>query len=278
MKHYLTVKDYSVSQEIFDLYHDQDLDMLVTKPQPSLQNLDKYYESANYISHTDGNKSLFEKAYQLVKNIALKNKLSLINNLSKNKGEILDIGAGVGDFLATAKQNGWDVTGIEPNDKARAIAQNKGVYFAIQTDDLPDNSFDIITMWHVLEHIPNLEMQLNELKRLIKPNGKIIIAVPNFKSFDANYYQEYWAAYDVPIHFWHFSKTAIKKLFNKHNIQLINILPMKFDAFYVALLSEKYKTGKMNFIKATYIGLKSNIKARKSDEWSSHIYILKKNC
>lgn len=275
MKHFLTVKDHSVSQEIFNLVYDQKLDMLVTQPQPSLDNLGKYYESVNYISHTDGNKTLFEKAYQIVKNIALKNKLSLINNLSKDKGKILDIGAGVGDFLATAHQNGWQTVGVEPNDKARAIAEKKGVTFVEKTEDLPDNSFDIITMWHVLEHVPALENQIMELKRLVKPNGTIIIAVPNFKSFDAVYYQEYWAAYDVPIHLWHFSKTAIKLLFEKHNIRLVKVLPMVFDAFYVALLSEKYKTGKMNFIKATYIGLKSNWKARKTGEYSSHIYILK---
>lgn len=275
MKHFLTVKDHSVSQEIFDLVYDQKLDMLVTEPQPSLDNLGKYYESVTYISHTDGNKTLFEKAYQMVKNIALKNKLSLINDLSKNKGKILDIGAGVGDFLATAHQNGWQTVGVEPNDKARAIAEKKGVTFIEKTENLPDNSFDIITMWHVLEHVPALENQIMELKRLVKPNGTIIIAVPNFKSFDAVYYQEYWAAYDVPIHLWHFSKTAIKLLFEKHNIRLVKVLPMVFDAFYVALLSEKYKTGKMNFIKATYIGLKSNWKARKTGEYSSHIYILK---
>jgi 2-polyprenyl-3-methyl-5-hydroxy-6-metoxy-1,4-benzoquinol methylase len=276
MQHFLKVKDHSVSQEIFDLVYDETLDMLVTQPQPSKENLGKYYESVNYISHTDGNKTLFEKAYQFVKNIALKNKLSLINDLSKNKGKILDIGAGVGDFLATAHQNGWETIGVEPNPKAREIAEKKGVSFVDKTENLLDNSFDIITMWHVLEHVPDLEIQLNELKRLLKPNGHIIIAVPNFKSFDAKYYKEYWAAYDVPIHFWHFSKTAIKLIFEKKNIKFIKSLPMKFDAFYVSLLSEKYKTGNMNFVKATYIGLKSNWKAQKNGEWSSHIYILSK--
>jgi 2-polyprenyl-3-methyl-5-hydroxy-6-metoxy-1,4-benzoquinol methylase len=132
-------------------------------------------------------------------------------------------------------------------------------------------------MWHVLEHVPNLENQIKELKRLAKPNGTIIIAVPNFKSYDAKYYGKFWAAYDVPIHFWHFSKTAIKLLFEKEEIKLEKVLPMKFDSFYVSLLSEKYKNGKMNFIKAFWIGFISNWKAKRSLEFSSHIYVLKNN-
>ena len=271
---FLKVKDYSVSQEEFDLYYNSDLDMMITHPQPSLDKLPSYYESVNYISHTDGNKSLFEKMYQFVKSIALKNKLKLINSQSQ-KGRILDIGAGVGDFLAVCKNDGWQTTGIEPSEKAKNIAIKKGVSFVDNLSELKNNSFDVITMWHVLEHVPNLENQISELKRLIKPNGTIIIAVPNFNSFDANYYGKFWAAFDVPIHFWHFSKTAIKKLFVVEDLGLVKVLPMKFDSFYVSLLSEKFKTGKMNFIKAFYIGLKSNWYGNKISEYSSHIYIIK---
>ena len=274
-KHFLTVKDYSVSQETFDLYCDEELDMLITHPQPSLENLGKYYDSINYISHTDSKRSLFEKCYHFVKRIALQNKLNLINSLQPAKGNILDIGAGTGDFLSVVQENGWNTIGVEPSEKAKAIAKNKGVAFVDQTSALENNSFDIITMWHVLEHVPNLDNQLKELKRLLKPNGNLIIAVPNFKSFDAKHYGHLWAAYDVPIHFWHFSKTSIKKLFAKEAMELVQVLPMKFDSFYVSLLSEKYKTGKMNFIKAFLIGLKSNWKAKKNLEYSSHIYVLK---
>lgn len=276
-KHFLTVTDYSVSKEIFDLYHDENLDMLITSPQPSLDALGKYYESVDYISHTDSKRSLFEKAYHFVKKIALKNKLNLINSLQADKGRILDIGAGTGDFLSVAKQDGWQTVGVEPSDKAKAIAKKKGVSFVEQTTELESHSFDVITMWHVLEHVPNLDNQIKELKRLLKTNGTLIVAVPNFKSFDAKYYGKFWAAYDVPIHFWHFSKKAIKMLFEKEGMQLVKILPMKFDSFYVALLSEKYKTGKMNFVKAFFIGLQSNWKGEKNLEYSSHIYILKNN-
>jgi 2-polyprenyl-3-methyl-5-hydroxy-6-metoxy-1,4-benzoquinol methylase len=274
-KHFLTVTDYSVSKETFELYYDHDLDMLITFPQPSPENLGRYYESNDYISHTDSKRSLFEKAYHFVKKIALKNKLNLINNCSSIKGNLLDIGAGTGDFLLTAKQNGWNTIGVEPSEKAKGIAIGKGIQFTNSTQELESNSFDVITMWHVLEHVPNLEIQIKELKRLVKPNGTIIIAVPNFKSYDANYYGKFWAAFDVPIHFWHFSKTAIKLLFEKEDIKLEKVLPMKFDSFYVSLLSEKYKNGKMNFVKAIWIGLVSNWKAKCNLEYSSHIYVLK---
>lgn len=268
------VRDYSVSKEIFELHHNPEYDLLITFPKPSLEKLPSYYESDDYISHTDGKRSLFEKAYHLIKGIALKNKLKLINAQSP-KGKLLDIGAGTGDFLVVAKNDGWQTTGIEPSAKAKAIAVNKGVTFSESLSALESNSFDVITMWHVLEHVPNLEEYISELKRLIKPNGTIVIAVPNFKSFDANYYGKYWAAFDVPRHIWHFSKITIDKLFSEKGMKLVEVLPMKFDSFYVSLLSEKYKYGKMNFVRAFFVGWKSNLSGNKTKEYSSHIYIIK---
>lgn len=271
---YNKVMDHSVSKEVFDLHHNPEFDMLITFPKPSLEKLPSYYESDDYISHTDGKRSLFEKMYHFIKGIALKRKLKLINSQGV-KGKLLDIGAGTGDFLAVAKNDGWQTVGIEPSAKAKEIAIKKGVNFASDLASLENNSFDIITMWHVLEHVPNLEEYISELKRLIKPTGTIIIAVPNFKSYDAKYYGEFWAAFDVPRHLWHFSKTAIKKLFAKENLKLVEVLPMKFDSFYVSLLSEKYKNGKMNFLKAFWIGLKSNQYGNRKKEYSSHIYVIK---
>jgi 2-polyprenyl-3-methyl-5-hydroxy-6-metoxy-1,4-benzoquinol methylase len=274
-KHYLSITDHSVTKEVFDLYYDEELDMMITHPQPGLDELGKYYESVDYISHTDSKRSLFEYAYHIVKSIALKNKRNLINSLQPNKGRILDIGSGTGEFLSVAKKNGWKTIGVEPSDKAKQIAINKGISFVANLSELQNHSFDVITMWHVLEHVPDLEHQIKELKRLLKPTGSLIIAVPNFKSFDAQHYGKFWAAYDVPIHFWHFSKTAIQKLFHKEQMELVQIIPMKFDSFYVSLLSEKYKNGKINFFKAFLIGLRSNQKAKSSLEYSSHIYVLK---
>jgi 2-polyprenyl-3-methyl-5-hydroxy-6-metoxy-1,4-benzoquinol methylase len=271
---YLTVKDHSVSGETFQLLWDENLDLLKTHPQPALENLGRYYESDDYISHTDGKRSFFEKIYHAVKQKALRDKISLVQRFKPTKGELLDIGAGTGDFLVVAKNHNWNITGIEPSEKAKSIAINKGVPFIERLEDVPSHSKDVITMWHVLEHVPDVQKQIAEIKRILKPDGVIFIAVPNFNSHDAKYYGNYWAAYDVPRHLWHFSKTAIKKLFAEQDMELLNILPMKFDSFYVSLLSEKYKTGKMNFLSGFWRGLVSNTKAAKNMEYSSHIYTL----
>ncbi len=269
----MKVKDFSVSQETFELQYNPEYDLFKTVPVPS--DLNKYYQSDDYISHTDSKRSLFEKFYHLVRQYTLSQKERLITSYASKKGNLLDIGAGTGDFLSYAKSKKWKVVGIEPSLKAKEIAQKKGVSFVENTEEFSDNSFDVITMWHVLEHVEDLDKQLSELKRISKPGGIVIIAVPNFKSYDATYYKEYWAAYDVPRHIWHFSKTAILKLFLEKEFQLLKIHPMYFDSFYVSLLSEKYKTGKMNFIKAFFVGLLSNLKGMSSKEFSSHIYALK---
>lgn len=274
IKPFQKITDHSVTKELFDLVHQPDIDLVITHPQPAIIDLPRYYDSPDYISHTDGKRSLFEKLYQIIKNIALQNKLKLANKYAI-KGQVLDIGAGTGDFLVILKNNGWSITGVEPNSKAKNIAILKGVNFASATEMLPNNSFDLITMLHVLEHVVDVEKQIAELKRLLKPNGTILVAVPNFNSFDANYYGGYWAAFDVPRHLWHFSKTAINALFKVQNFEVIKTVPMKFDSYYVSLLSEKYKTGKMNYFKAFLIGLKSNRYGNKHLEYSSHIYVIK---
>jgi len=272
---FISVKDHSVSKETFELLLDEELQLLKTDPQPSLEKLPSYYESEDYISHTDSKRTLFEKLYHLVKNNALKNKVALINKESTTKGLLLDIGAGTGDFLNQAQKSGWNCIGIEPNLKARNIAITKGVNFTNSLEELADNSFDVITMWHVLEHVPDLEFQIKTLKRLIKSGGTIIIAVPNYKSFDAKHYRSFWAAYDVPRHLWHFSKTSIQKLMKQEHLKLKKVKPMWFDSFYVCLLSEKYKTGKMNFLKGFFYGFASNCSGILKKEFSSHIYIIK---
>lgn len=279
-KLYLKVKDYSVSGEEFQLFYDQEMEMLETRPQPSPKKLPDYYKSEDYISHTDNNRNLFEQAYHLVKWISLKRKLRLINSFQSGKSDLLDVGCGTGDFLKIAQQNNWNVKGIEPNEKARELANiktNHSVFGNEQLLKFEPSSFDIITLWHVLEHLPRPEEHISIFKKLLRPNGVLIIAVPNFKSYDAQFYKGFWAAYDVPRHLWHFSKHSISKLAACHKMKVSKILPMRFDAFYVCLLSEKYKSGFMNPLKAFWTAYLSNLKANSSKEYSSLIYIIKDN-
>ncbi len=278
-KPFLTLKDHSVSGETFQLLYDKELDMLITSPQPKEEKLSVYYKSEDYISHTDSKRNIFESVYHFIRNISLKRKLKLINSFQTQEKKLLDIGCGTGDFLQTAKANHWQISGIEPNEKAREIANNKTDDSIFETEQLhkfKPQSFDVITLWHVLEHLPKLEDHISIFKTLLKPNGVLVIAVPNYKSYDANYYKNFWAAYDVPRHLWHFSKTSISKLVAKENMKVIKTLPMKFDSYYVSLLSEKYKSGFMNIFKAFWIGLRSNQKAKQSGEYSSLIYVIKK--
>jgi predicted SAM-dependent methyltransferase len=275
---YITVKDYSVSGEEFQILRDEEHDFLETFPQPPLEQLPKYYKSENYISHTDTQRNLFEKAYHFVRRISLKKKLKLINSFSSEENRLLDVGCGTGDFLQIAKQNKWTVFGIEPNDDARKIANIKTSNSVYKTESLlkfKAQSFDVITLWHVLEHLTKLEEHISILKSLLKPKGILIIAVPNYKSYDAKYYKEFWAAYDAPRHLWHFSQSSISKLIAKENMQVFETLPMKFDSYYVSLLSEKYKSGWMNIFNAFRIGWLSNFKARRSTEFSSLIFCIK---
>ncbi len=279
---FLKCQDHGVSRETFELFLDPDKQMLVTLPQPDLNDLPSYYESEDYISHTDSTRTVVDRVYQFVKNYSVKKKLRLINSLIDREGSILDIGCGTGDFLAVCQKGGWRISGIEPNEKARTIASGKIGNQGAVTEAIDaylkthKESFDVITMWHVLEHVPDLEQYIEQLKLLLKPDGWLIVAVPNFNSYDAKHYREFWAAYDVPRHLWHFSDFSIKQIFQGFGFKVKRILPMVFDSFYVSILSEKYKSGKTNLLKAFRIGLISNLKARHSKQYSSLIYLIKK--
>lgn len=269
---YLKTKDYLVTGEEFNLLHDTDLDMLITTPAP--QNLEKYYDTPAYISHQDSSATVIDKIYHFVKSYALNKKIQLIKSYANGNQNLLDIGAGTGDFMLTAKNRHWDTIGVEPNTEAKNKAQQKGLTVVDSLELLPDTAYPIITLWHVLEHLPDLETQLSKIVNLLDPNGTLIIAVPNFKSYDAHYYKTHWAAYDTPRHLWHFSQRSISLLFEAHGLRVTAIKPMKFDSYYVSLLSEKYKAGRTNYFNAFYRGLLSNVKARGTGQYSSLIYIL----
>ncbi|MCE2613601.1 class I SAM-dependent methyltransferase [Flavobacteriaceae bacterium D16] len=269
-----SVKDYAVTGESFSLKKHPDLNMWLTEPMP--KDLDPYYQSEDYISHSDASDSLFEKLYQRVKKYSLNKKLRLLSRYSLRKGRLLDYGAGTGAFVKQALKGGWQAQGVEPNNRARIHAQNKGLSLEQNWKGFPNEEFDLITLWHVLEHLPDLHGSISRIRELLKPNGILVLALPNFNSWDAQHYGPFWAGYDVPRHLWHFSRESVEELFRAHKVELLGTHPLYFDAFYVSLLSEKYRSGKMRWIAAIVNGIRSNASAMVSGEYSSLIYVLKK--
>lgn len=280
-KQVLTVKDYTVSNEIFEVCHCSNCNNRFTQNVANQTNIGKYYLSENYISHSDTSKGFISKIYHAVRKITLKNKRKLVvSQVQKTQGSLLDIGAGTGAFANTMKQFGWTITALEPDETATNIAKQKyniDLQNPATLYNLHQNSFDAITLWHVLEHIHTLKEYLQQFHRILKKEGKLFIAVPNYTSYDAQHYKEFWAGYDVPRHLYHFSPTGMVQLANEMGFNLITSKPMWFDSVYVAMLSEQYKSGKSSLIKAFFIGMMSNAKAMfNNKKCSSVIYILKK--
>ena len=277
-KPFLKSKDHAITGELFELCYCDIPELLVTSPQPTVESLLNYYKSDDYISHAKTKKTLFQTIYFSVRAITLRQKLKWVSINKSNGKKILDFCAGVGDIVRAAQNNGWDCIGIEPHIKARAIANKKKqntVYPAEHLKTLPPKSQTVITLWHVLEHLPNLEQEIRIFKQLLMTSGRLVVAVPNFKSYDAQHFKSYWAAYDLPRHLWHFSRESISTLFEDFDMEIESIYPMIFDSFYVSLLSTKYQSGRMKIIKGLAIGLLSNIKAYFSGEYSSLVFVIK---
>ncbi|MGI9527052.1 MAG: class I SAM-dependent methyltransferase [Weeksellaceae bacterium] len=277
----ISVKDYLVSQERFQLKLDPKYrELLYTTPTPSIDKLHLYYESEDYISHDDNAKGIISKLYYAVKryNLRFKKKL-ILDDKNKDNLKVLDYGCGTGELVSYLNEHGIETYGMEPNQKARKIAQKKiknKVY--PNSDFLNIEKFDVITLFHVLEHIHNLEEEVEKITKALNPNGTLYIAVPNYKSYDAHFYKEYWAAYDVPRHLWHFTEKSIHDIFSQFGMIIESIHPMWFDSFYISLISERYQGKNWGILRAPFIGLISNLTAMKNGEYSSKVYkITRKN-
>jgi 2-polyprenyl-3-methyl-5-hydroxy-6-metoxy-1,4-benzoquinol methylase len=276
-----SAKDYTVTQESFDVWICNSCSSGFTQNVPAKESIGKYYQSAAYVSHSDTKEGLVNRLYHSVRSITLSGKRKLVSSeTGLNKGAILDIGCGTGAFLSGMKNAGWSATGLEPDETARNKARELYQLEPRSSDELfqlPAASFDAITMWHVLEHVHQLDQYLDRIHLLLKERGVLFIAVPNLQSYDAAHYKECWAAYDVPRHLYHFSANGMEQLLHRHGLKLKKIKPMWFDSFYVSMLSEQYLNGKGNIIKACCIGFLSNLKAMfNRRKCSSLIYIVSK--
>jgi 2-polyprenyl-3-methyl-5-hydroxy-6-metoxy-1,4-benzoquinol methylase len=276
------IKDHAVSKESFILCKCSKCSLLFTNPRPDAESITSYYDFPEYFSHEDKAKNLTQLIYQKVRNYSVKKKVKLISGFHE-EGRLLDYGCGTGALLYEAKKQGWKVSGVEPNSKARTQANVKLKGKVKESlGDLPrDKKFDVITLFHVLEHIHEIKKTVKQLIKSLRSSGYMIIAVPNPESWDAQKYGNNWAGWDVPRHLYHFNTTAMENFAETFDLTLIEILPMKFDSYYVSLLSEGYLEPNQNLVtryfKAFFSGQKSNMEAKNKPGYhSSNLYIFKK--
>jgi 2-polyprenyl-3-methyl-5-hydroxy-6-metoxy-1,4-benzoquinol methylase len=277
-KNFLSGKDHFLTGEEFTIVQCSNCDFRFTNPRPDEKEMTLYYESDEYISHDSKKRSILQTIYTVIRKFTIRNKYRIVNKYSSGSS-ILDIGCGTGDFLNYCRKMKFETTGIEPNKKARTFANENlslTVYEESHLDTFQPGSFNVITMWHVLEHVHHLNERLKKIHSLLKPGGTLIIAVPDSYSWDAKKFNSFWAAYDLPRHLYHFTPDSMKNLITKNGFRIEKVIPMLFDAFYISLLSEKYRSGQQNFFKAFYYGLLSNFSGIKNkNNYSSLIYICK---
>ena len=276
----LQVQDKSVSQEIFTIQQCQACGFLFTNPRPDAASIGRYYESDAYVSHNSGAQGLINQVYKAARYFTVRRKVALITKLNESsQGRLLDYGCGTGHFLAGARRAGWQVTGLEPNARARqdaAARVGQPILELAALATLAPGSFDVVTLWHVLEHVHLLNETLDQLIRVLRPGGKLLVAVPNVDSLDAQHYGPDWAAYDVPRHLYHFGPAAMRRLLARHSLTLCDTLPMPLDAYYVSMLSERHRPagqagGLLAVLRAGYVS--NQYAAQHGGQYSSVLYV-----
>jgi 2-polyprenyl-3-methyl-5-hydroxy-6-metoxy-1,4-benzoquinol methylase len=275
---FLKATDHLLTFESFDIFKCCSCGFLFTQDVPDADEIGKYYHSQDYVSHSDTRKGLMNKLYHFGRTIMLKKKYRMVNKVVKGKN-LLDIGCGTGYFPAFMKRKGYDVTGVETDQKARAFAEKEfGIRVYSPADFINhklEGKFDVITLWHVLEHLDDFNLYLEKMLEQLSPGGSLVIALPNCSSLDARHYKASWAGYDVPRHLWHFTPATLKILAENHGLKIRKMKRLMLDPFYNSMLSEKYRGKKVFMIfgivigKLAYIESLFNIKRS-----SSVVYIL----
>ena len=279
---YVKAKD-NYSSEYFDIVKCSDCGFIFTNPRPGIEEIGNYYTSTDYISHNSHSKGLIPRIYRIARKYMMGKKLSLINNIIGKKQDfsLLDFGCGTGDFLGFVKQHNIFAEGVEPDQHAREIARSinhADTYSVESSKNIEQEKFDVITLWHVLEHIHDLHNQIEFFYKWLKKEGKLLIAVPNIESYDAEKYGKYWDALDVPRHIYHYSPKNIRQIIESHKFQFQDQYPLILDAYYVSMRSEGHMgTGKfVSYLKGVFSGFQSNRKAKQSGNYSSLIYVFNK--
>ena len=279
-KRFACVDEFATGEQ-FDIFECTACGLAFTQNVPDEKEIDRYYESPAYISHSNTSKGLVNRVYHIVRRIMLQKKARKVEKLTGLKnGRLLDYGAGTGYFARLMEKRGWSVTAIEKNGKARELAL-KEFGFEMQSVEalstIKDKGLDVVTMWHVMEHIQEPDSMWDELRRILADNGVAIVALPNSISYDAFKYREHWAAYDVPRHLWHFTPDTIAQWGSKHGFTLEKQYTMPFDGFYISMLSEQYKGSRLHTIRGFWNGFKGWMaQCRRSSASSSIIYVFKK--
>ena len=273
--------DHYATGETFSICRCRDCGFMFTQGVPVEAEIGRYYDSPDYISHSDTRQGWTNRIYHWVRRFMLVRKVWLVKRCSGlSHGTLLDIGTGTGYFPDRLQKAGWTVTAIEKSASARAFARDRFGLEALPAEafgQLPAASFDVITLWHVLEHLEALNGTWEQLYRLLKPDGVLVIAVPNPNSYDAAYYGERWAAYDVPRHLWHFAPSIMQRFGAKHGFILAERHPMPFDAFYIAMMTERYCRRKAPFLRGLWVGVKAWMASLgRKERSSSMIYVFRK--
>lgn len=272
---FLECEDWLVSHEKFKLVRCRQCQLVFTNPRPDEQEVGRYYQSEDYISHSNTSQGAMASAYQAVRSLMLGRKARLVEKLQPNKGLLLDVGCATGHFLQVVRRRGWQVQGTEPSAEARQQAFAKGIEVVPDVFSMPEKeNVQVITMWHVLEHVHRLQGTLAHLFAMLAPGGHLVIAVPNHFSADARHYGKDWAAYDVPRHLYHFNPDTLRATVVRQGFTYIKQQAMPADAFYVSLLSEKNRGGSP--AAALAMGTRSNLKAMQTGQYSSLTYIFQK--
>ncbi len=273
----LTARDHLVSGENFAIVKCENCGLLFTNPRPQDDDLPGYYESDEYISHSNQAQTFTDRLYKLARYFTLRQKRRIIEKYHPDSGKtLLDVGCGTGHFLQHCQNNGWQINGMEPHKQARQKAEAlTGTTIYASLSDIATQTFNVITLWHVLEHVTDLRGTVQQLHELLQPNGLLVVAVPNHQAYEATKFGSHWAAWDVPRHLYHFDRQSIGKLFATHKMELIATLPMWLDSYYISLLSNQYATGSKKLINSFITGSLSNIYAIKNGNFSSLVYLFR---